>query len=44
MHSATEGPAYFATFLDAHGVPWQVAVLHAAADRLYSEWIKGLVA
>lgn len=24
MHSVTEGPAYFATFLQVHGVPWQV--------------------
>ena len=24
MHSAADGPGYFATFLDAHHVPWQV--------------------
>lgn len=23
-HSAGEGPGYFATFLDAHGIPWQL--------------------
>ena len=23
-HAATEGPGYFATYLDRRGVPWQV--------------------
>src|SRR5512139_4058806 len=23
-HAATEGPAYFATYLSAHGVPWRL--------------------
>jgi len=26
-HSATEGPGYFATFLDAHGIPWRLVRL-----------------
>ncbi len=26
-HSPTEGPGYFATYLDAHGLPWQLVKL-----------------
>jgi GMP synthase-like glutamine amidotransferase len=26
-HSAGEGPGYFATFLDAHGIPWQLIAI-----------------
>lgn len=28
-HSAGEGPGYFATFLDAHGIPWQLIRIDA---------------
>lgn len=28
-HTPTEGPGYFATFLDAHGVPWQLVAVDA---------------
>jgi GMP synthase-like glutamine amidotransferase len=28
-HSAGEGPGYFATFLDAHDIPWQLIALDA---------------
>jgi GMP synthase-like glutamine amidotransferase len=30
--SPTEGPAYFADWLDAHGVPWTTVALDAGAD------------
>lgn len=30
-HAATEGPAYFATFLEAHGIPWQLVAIDAGA-------------
>lgn len=30
-HNRTEGPGYFATFLDAHGIPWQLVRLDAGA-------------
>ncbi|MDP3482538.1 MAG: type 1 glutamine amidotransferase, partial [Sulfuricella sp.] len=23
-HAPSEGPGYFATFLDSHGIPWQL--------------------
>jgi GMP synthase-like glutamine amidotransferase len=28
-HSPTEGPGYFATYLDAHGIPWRLIALDA---------------
>ncbi|MGA9163544.1 MAG: type 1 glutamine amidotransferase [Thiobacillus sp.] len=28
-HSATEGPGYFTTFLDRHGIPWQLVRIDA---------------
>lgn len=28
-HTPTEGPGYFATFLEAHGVPWQLFAIDA---------------
>lgn len=28
-HSSGEGPGYFATFLDAHGIPWQLICIDA---------------
>lgn len=28
-HSAGEGPGYFATFLDAHGIPWRLIAIDA---------------
>lgn len=28
-HHAGEGPGYFATFLDAHGIPWQLVCIDA---------------
>ena len=28
-HSQTEGPGYFATFLDAHRVPWRLVKVDA---------------
>ncbi|HYA47171.1 MAG TPA: type 1 glutamine amidotransferase, partial [Burkholderiales bacterium] len=28
-HSPTEGPGYFATFLDAHSVPWRLVKVDA---------------
>jgi GMP synthase-like glutamine amidotransferase len=28
-HSPTEGPGYFATFLDRHGIPWQLVRIDA---------------
>lgn len=28
-HAPTEGPGYFATFLEAHGVPWQLFAIDA---------------
>lgn len=30
-HHAGEGPGYFATFLDAHGIPWQLVCIDAGA-------------
>lgn len=30
-HSAGEGPGYFASFLDAHGIPWQLIAIDAGA-------------
>lgn len=30
-HSAGEGPGYFASFLDAHGIPWQLVAIDAGA-------------
>jgi GMP synthase-like glutamine amidotransferase len=30
-HSSGEGPGYFATFLDAHGIPWQLICIDAGA-------------
>lgn len=30
-HSAGEGPGYFATFLDRHGVPWELIAIDAGA-------------
>ena len=30
-HSAGEGPGYFATFLDRHGIPWQLVCIDAGA-------------
>lgn len=30
-HSAGEGPGYFATFLDWHGVPWELIAIDAGA-------------
>ncbi|MCX8018557.1 MAG: type 1 glutamine amidotransferase, partial [Rhodocyclaceae bacterium] len=30
-HSPGEGPGYFATFLDRHGLPWQLVCLDAGA-------------
>ena len=30
-HSPTEGPGYFATYLDAHGLPWQLVKLDQGA-------------
>ena len=31
-HTPTEGPGYFATFLEAHGVPWQLVAIDAGAE------------
>jgi len=31
-HSRTEGPGYFATFLDAHRVPWRLVKVDAGED------------
>jgi GMP synthase-like glutamine amidotransferase len=31
-HTPTEGPGYFATFLEAHGVPWQLVAVDAGAS------------
>ena len=28
-HSPTEGPGYFATFLDRHGIPWTLVRIDA---------------
>jgi GMP synthase-like glutamine amidotransferase len=28
-HAATEGPAYFATFLERHGIPWRLVAIDA---------------
>jgi GMP synthase-like glutamine amidotransferase len=28
-HSPTEGPGYFATYLDAHGIPWRLVAIDA---------------
>ncbi len=28
-HSATEGPGYFTTFLDRHGIPWRLVRIDA---------------
>ncbi len=30
-HHTGEGPGYFATFLDAHGIPWQLVCIDAGA-------------
>lgn len=30
-HTATEGPGYFATFLDAHGIPWELVGVDTGA-------------
>ena len=30
-HAPTEGPGYFATFLDAHGIPWELIAVDAGA-------------
>jgi len=30
-HSAGEGPGYFATFLDRHGIPWELIAIDAGA-------------
>jgi GMP synthase-like glutamine amidotransferase len=30
-HTPTEGPGYFATFLEAHGVPWSLVAIDAGA-------------
>lgn len=31
-HAATEGPGYFATFLDRHSIPWQLCRVDAADE------------
>jgi len=31
-HSPGEGPGYFATFLDAHGIPWQLICIDAGVS------------
>lgn len=31
-HSPTEGPAYFAIFLEEHGIPWQLVAIDAGAS------------
>jgi GMP synthase-like glutamine amidotransferase len=43
-HSPTEGPGYFATYLDAHGIPWRlVAVDEGEAVPAGPEEFSGLV-
>ena len=42
-HAPNEGPGYFATFLDAHRIPWQLIAVDAGADiPEHSEDFSGL--